>query len=277
MLLPETLREIVRISPTGEGLPAQVYLIGPIRKAVEQELRARGYWTLRITSRDIFEAAVKVAKFRLLTIPSPSEMGRHHVIVVSGETGVEALSAPYYSAHLGIPILFVTRDYIPQASRRFMEEFPDKTYTLFGSVKTIGKEVEKQIAKIVAHVDRVSGDTPFEISVDFAKRPHTETQIGWGRDAKEKGSAFTFGTIFSWKKAVAGLLLAHLGKHTPLLLIHPDRVPMVVKRYLLELNPVDPRTPNPPFMHGYVLGNFRDITFHAQVELEESLILKAKH
>ncbi|OJF17398.1 MAG: hypothetical protein A6D91_10225 [Bacillaceae bacterium G1] len=97
--------------------------------------------------------------------------------------------------------------------------------------------------------------------------------MGWGRNQPNAGASFSFGTIRAWPKTVAGLLLAHQGKHTPLLLIHPRRVPSAVRRYLEALNPVKPR-PEPPFMHGFVLGSTHDIPFDVQVALEEQLMMK---
>ncbi|MCY9693383.1 hypothetical protein [Paenibacillus alginolyticus] len=41
----------------------------------------------------------------------------------------------------------------------------------------------------------------------------------------------------------------------------------------MALTPDLTEPPMPPFMHGYVVGNYRDITFETQILLEEYLTL----
>lgn len=272
----EVLAEIKRLAPSGQGVPAQVFLVGPFSESVIAVLRANGFSTYHINGRDVFETAAKAAYFRLALVPSMSTAHQSSIFIASADTGSEALPACYYSAHAGIPILFVKRDSIPYATRWAINQFANSAFTLFGSENTISSKVEQEIKTMVLKVNRVTGTNPFEIAVNFAKQPHTEGQLGWGRNKSGQGDAFSFGTVQSWQKTLAGLLNAHLGKHTPLLLIERDRLPLVVKDYLLELNPEIPGPPRPPFMHGYVLGSFTDISYRTQVELEETLILRAE-
>jgi hypothetical protein len=89
------------------------------------------------------------------------------------------------------------------------------------------------------------------------------------------GDAFTFVPSHGWHHAIAGTVFSHIGKHTPALVVDPWRVPESVQRYLLALNPVRPEHPMPPFMHGFIIGNYGDISFSVQVELEKRLILMA--
>ncbi|ASK61333.1 hypothetical protein CFK37_03670 [Virgibacillus phasianinus] len=273
-LLKETFEEIIRLAPTGENVPAQVILVGPIGEGVESELKKHGFSTLRLGSGDVFQTAAEVAEFRLVTIPPEGELGKQHLIVASVDDGAEALPALYYTAHTGIPILFVYRNALPKETRRILERFSNRNVTLFGSGRSISKSVEREIESIVENVDRIDAETPAKLSVEFAMRPSSENQIGWGRN-KRRGDAFSFGTVSSWQKTVAGVLLGHIGKHTPLLLIKSSDVPWVVKTYLLKLNPVLTEPPKPPFMHGFILGDFDDISQLTQVSLEEHLIKEA--
>ncbi|KKM10242.1 hypothetical protein SY88_14320 [Clostridiales bacterium PH28_bin88] len=75
-----------------------------------------------------------------------------------------------------------------------------------------------------------------------------------------------------WYFSVAGSLLAHIGKHTPILLVENQRVPQVVIDYLDFLNPPRPVHPHTPFMHGFIFGDLPEISFPVQVELERHLI-----
>jgi hypothetical protein len=274
-LVPATIKEIIRLDPRGEDLPAQILLVGPFATAVERELEARGYKTLRFVGENIYELAAKIAMFRLKEFPIPEKNGEKHLLIVSGETGIEALPAVYYSAHSGIPIVFVKRTAIPRATKKLLENLANCNVTIFGSEKTISKDVEREIRKLSEKTERVDGRDPYEIAVDFAKREEKGHHLGWGRNTPREGDAFTFGVLESWQKAVGGLALAHHGKHTPLLLIKPEEIPEVVSEYLHFLNPPI-KKPKPPFMHGYILGNEEDISFETQIKIEEHLILKIK-
>ncbi|UOQ93985.1 cell wall-binding repeat-containing protein [Halobacillus shinanisalinarum] len=273
-LIKETLGEIIRLAPTGEGVPAQVILVGPISENVENELKKHGFSTLRLGSENVFQTAAEVAKFRLVTIPPEGELGKQHLIVASADDGEEALPALYYTAHTRIPIIFVYRNSVPKETRRILRRFSDRNITLFGSEKSISTSVEKEIKSIVEDVDHLEANTPYDLSVKFAVRSSSESQIGWSRK-KRGGHAFSFGTTSSWRKVVAGSLLGHIGKHTPLLLVRRSKVPKIVDKYLLKLNPVLREPPRPPFMHGFILGDFDDISDLTQVKLEERLIKEA--
>jgi len=272
----EVLDEIKRLAPTGRGVPAKVFLIGPFSENSRETLVANGLTTYQIGSPDVFDTAAKAAYFRLEVIPPQSDGQRHHLFIVSADTGIEALPATYYSAHHGAPILFVTRDFIPPATRWAIARYANLAFTIFGTENTISRKVEEEIRRMAVHVSRSSGKDPVELAVNFARQPETENQAGWGRNKPGMGDAFSYGTIHAWQKAVAGLLNAHMGKHTPLLLVERDYVPLPVKNYLLELNPERPGPPHPPFMHGYILGTYKNISYRTQVELEENLILRTE-
>lgn len=71
---------------------------------------------------------------------------------------------------------------------------------------------------------------------------------------------------------IAGVLFAHMGKHTPLLLTKKDKIPSVVKKYIKLVKPMVPMDmPMPPFMHGFILGGTKSIYYNAQIMIEEVL------
>jgi hypothetical protein len=274
-LVPATIKEIIRLAPRGDDLPAQVFLVGPFATTVERELQAGGYKTHRFTGENIYELAAKIAMFRLKEFPIPEKKCEKHLLIVSGETGIEALPAVYYSAHSGIPIVFVKKTSIPQGTKELLKSLSNYNVTIFGSDKTISKEVEREIRKLAEKTERVDGRDPYEIAVNFAKREEKGHHLGWGRNTPREGDAFTFGVLEAWQNAVGGLALAHHGKHTPLLLIKPEEIPEVVSEYLHFLNPPI-KKPKPPFMHGFILGSEENISFETQIKIEEHLILKIK-
>lgn len=71
---------------------------------------------------------------------------------------------------------------------------------------------------------------------------------------------------------IAGVLFAHMGKHTPPLFVEKDRTPEVVERYVKSVKPMSPKDmPKPPFMHGFILGSTQNISYKEQVMIEEML------
>lgn len=273
-LSPIALAEIKRLAPTGEKVSAQILLIGPLGSQIEETLRANGFTTLRIAGANFYETAAEAAYFRLIEIPPMTTQGKH-IMIASTHSPAAALPAVYYAAHQGFPIVIVGRDAIPEATSWVMGQFPDYTYTLFATPEAVNPIVINQIRSRV-RLDIIQGLDPYEISANFAQRPHSQFQLGWDRNRPGMGDAFSFGTCESWAKTVAGCLFSHVGKHTPLLLVYPAQVPQVVKDYLLYLNPELSEPPRPPFMHGYILGAHQDISYEVQVELEEHLILRAE-
>lgn len=77
--------------------------------------------------------------------------------------------------------------------------------------------------------------------------------------------------------AVAGVLFAHIGKHTPFLLVENNIIPPVVKAYIKSVKPVPTKDmPMPPFMHSFIIGNTSYINYSAQVLLESLLSIDTK-
>lgn len=149
---------------------------------------------------------------------------------------------------------------------------------IIGSTKTISNNVKNILSKLanVKHIDRVHGDTPYEISVNFAKYKDPKTNFGWGRSYRD-GHAFTFGTLSHPMEIISGVLFAHMGKHTPLLLTKKDMIPSIVEDYIKSIKPVTPKDiPRPPFMHGFILGNTNYISYATQVIIEDILSIDHK-
>ncbi|NRT71839.1 cell wall-binding repeat-containing protein [Clostridium beijerinckii] len=259
----ETLKEIQRLSPKGyKGI--QVILVGNISQNVSSELNDYGFRTQHILGRNHYETACIISKVR-------KEF--KNILIMSGEEYSEGIISGYWSAHHGDPILFVQRNRIPECVLEVIKKMDGVNIYIIGSTKTVSNNFEKYFSQLdnVKQVDRIDGDNPYEIAVNFAKYKDYKTEFGWGRNYKE-GHAFTFGVLKEPMDIVAGVLFAHMGKHTPPLLIEKDRVPEVVKRYIKSVKPMPPQNmPKPPFMHGYILGSTQNVTYKVQVMIEQML------
>ena len=124
-LSQETFNEITRLSPTGENVPAKILLIGPIAPIIEIQLLSAGLSTIRITGNDPIQAAGEAMEFRYTMAPDSME-GNKNIMIVSADDHTESIPAAYYSAHMGVPILFTYRDKLPEITKQQLIKYNNK-------------------------------------------------------------------------------------------------------------------------------------------------------
>lgn len=257
----EILTEIKRLSPKGyKGI--HVILVGNISGNIALELNKYGFKTHQIAGHNHYETACMIYKAR-------KEF--ENILIMSGEEYSEGIVSGYWSAHNGDPILFVQRDRIPQCAIEVIKKMSDINIYIVGSTKTVSRSVEKYLSQLdnVNHLDRIDGDNPYEIAVNFAKYKDPKTEFGWGRNYRE-GHAFTFGELDKPMDIIAGVIFAHMGKHTPPILIGKDGIPKVVETYIKSVKPMITKDmPRPPFMHGFILGSTHNISYNTQKIIED--------
>ena len=266
-----TVQEILRLKPAGRGLPAQVFLVGELAPWIELQVKQLGYTTLRIGAGSPYQVAADIVRFGGSVIME-KKCDFTPVMVVSGENCREALPVAAYAAHSGTPVLYVTRQGLPAATARVLKELTAPVVYIVGSPQTVSENTAQQLEQLTGRkAARIGGQSPYEVAVNFAGFKDQITGFGWGRVAPGKGDAFSFVSVCLWQHAAAGGILGHLGKHAPVLIVEPHKLPVVVKDYILSLNPVR-HEPDPPFMHGYVLGTEHAVSSRTQLELEEALM-----
>jgi putative cell wall-binding protein len=259
-LSPVVAQEIVRLCPTGHNSPAQVITIGSLSPNIDQEITRLGFTVCRINGGDPAATAVMI-----WDVLGP----RDNVILTSGETFEEALPAGGWAAHHGDPILLTCRDQLPMMTARAIQEHQPDVYIL-GSERTISRRVEAMVRDLTyGFVDRIGGNTPAEVSVNFTRYKSPTRKFGW--DVRDRrGWSFRFSRLDDWTSALNGDPLSHMGKHSPLLLIDPNEVSQVVRQYIISVNPIHPE-PKPPFMHGFIVGINGSILCPVQLDLDSLL------
>jgi len=274
---PLILNEILRLAPTGNNVPAQVLIIGPISQSIEYVLMNSGFTTYRITSaEDVYTACAETVDFRFNVVPSITEFGRKSIMVVSGQDYSEGICSTYYAAHADIPIIMVQQNSIPQPIINFLQSNRGINYYIVGSELSVSKNVENQMRSLVSgNVARIEGYDPVSTAINFAKYQSPFENFGWNHNTRN-GWAFTFGQLSKWYHIVTSNLFAHLGKHTPLLIVDTDSLPALVRDYLISVNPYNPMAHLPPYMHGYILGSFSDISHQTQADIESVLNIGSK-
>jgi putative cell wall-binding protein len=269
-LSQETFNEIIRLSPTGKNLPAKVLIVGPISPIIELQLLNAGLSAIRITGNDPIYAASEAMEFRYKMAPESME-GKGNIMIVSANDYTESIPAAYYSAHMGVPILFTYKDKLPEITKQKLIKYKDENIFVIGGEQTITDQVLNEIRSISkSKVDRIGGDNSYEVAINFSKYYSPESMFGFNINTKD-GWAFCFGAPNNWAYNLSACIFAHLGKHSPLLYIEPLTLPKVTSEYVLSVKPEEPLMPKPPFMHGFILGGFNQISTNMQIELEEIL------
>ena len=242
-------------------------MVGPFYEEVIKQVECLGYDVLQVYEHDIFKSANSIARLRKEIVPKSPD-GPKSLFIISSENPYEAMPVPYYSTHSGVPVLFTETNKLPRATAELLYELSDNIVYIIGSTRSVAEKVEKEIESVVLNpVRRIAGRNTFETAVCFAAYHDPETKLGWNRNKRGRGDAFTYGNIRRWDLALAGSALAHHGKHTPFLPTCGDYLPQEIANYLEYLRPPHRTPPMPPFMHGFILGLEDEIDVCTQTEI----------
>ncbi|ABW18616.1 cell wall-binding repeat-containing protein [Alkaliphilus oremlandii] len=264
---PATLSQIFKLNPKGvNGI--KVFIVGGISYFVQQQLNMLGLGTKRISGMNFYDTAAKTAEY--LEYPQ-------NIMVVSGEDYREGLCACAYAAHSGDVILFTQKHQLNWYTRKVIQSTKNPNVFIIGSLNTISKNVEEEIRNLnVAFVDRISGITPYEVAVNFAKYKSPNGKFGWGRNYRD-GHAFTFTSIHIPHNSASSAVFGHLGKHAPILPVDQNKLPDAIMHYIESVKPTPKEEPRPPFMHGWIIGNDNTISSKVQIEIEQALSIDTSH
>ncbi len=262
-----TLNQIYKLNPQGvNGI--QIFLIGGISEAIGQYLISLGFTVKILSGANIYETAANVARFL---------DNLDNIIILSFQNYQNGLSACAWAAHMGVPILFTEKNQLPYETINVIVNSNHANVFLFGNTDDISEQVEKELTGLnINYLERITGNDPYDVSVNFSKYKSPDGKFGWGKTDRN-GHAFTFTAIENPYNSVSGALFAHLGKHSPILIIDKNRLPSVTRNYIESVKPISQAEPQPPFMHGWVIGCEYDISFKTQIEIEKALSIDTAH
>ncbi|MGI8384842.1 cell wall-binding repeat-containing protein [Robertmurraya sp. P23] len=261
-----TLDEIKRLSPTGNVNGTEVMVMGD---ATEKVLNAlEDYKVEQITGNDPAEFALAVDKKYAETAGELPQS----VIIVSLEDDAKlySLVASNWIAHMPEPVLFVSKDEIPQATVEALQSRGNKAnmYVL-APEEVISEEVVSSLQEY-GNVTRIDGETPVEASIAFAKFKDEKIGFGWG--VTEPGHGFAFTTTAQPEFGIAGAPFAHLGKHAPLIWLENGEATSEVHEYLGALQPKFTDDPTVgPYNHAYILANLKEVSMDTQGMIDSML------
>ncbi|GGE56960.1 cell wall-binding repeat-containing protein [Priestia taiwanensis] len=265
--IPETtLQEIKRLSPTGIKDGTNIIVIGELDESAKTQLAS--YKVKQLKETDAAKLAKEVdALYAEITGDYPTS-----VIIGSSDNDAQLFSVPAanWIAHMPEPILYVSKDTVPEATIDALKERKGKAIIyVLGPEKIISKEVENQLGEH-GKVVRISGETPTANSVAFATFKDKDTGFGWGMTEPGHGVSFTSSTTPSL--AIAGAPFSHMGKHAPVIILDKGEVTKDAFDFLVKIKPTfkdDPTTG--PYNHAFILGADASISYKSQGILDDAL------
>ncbi|CAM4216064.1 MULTISPECIES: cell wall-binding repeat-containing protein [Bacillus cereus group] len=265
--VPEmTLKEIKRLNPLGTKDGTQIMVMGDVDASILEQLKE--YKVKQIKETDPATFAKDVDKeYADITGSYPNS-----VIIGSSEEEGRLYTTPAVNwiSHMPEPLLYIEKNKVPEATIEALKTRKDKAniYVL-GPEKIISKEVEKELSKY-GKVTRISGETPVENSIAFAKFKDEKTKFGWG--FTKPGHGVSFVSSKTPDLAVAGAPFSHMGKHAPVILLEEGKASQPVYDFLATIQPKFKDDPTlGPYNHGFLLGNTENISFETQGILDERL------
>ena len=265
--VPEmTLKEIKRLNPLGTKDGTQIMVMGDVGASILEQLKDYQLKQLKETDPATFAKDVD-KEYADITGSYPNS-----VIIGSSEEEGRLYTTPAVNwiSHMPEPLLYTEKNKVPEATIVALKMRKDKANIyLLGPEKIVSKEVEKELSKY-GKVTRISGETPVENSIAFAKFKDEKTKFGWG--FTKPGHGLSFVSSKTPDLAVAGAPFSHMGKHAPVVLLEEGKASQPVYEFLASIQPKFKDDPTlGPYNHGFLLGSTSDISFETQGILDERL------
>lgn len=261
-----TMEEINRLNPIGNSEGTQIMVMGDVTQNALDALD--GYKVDSIEGVDPAEFAAQVDK--KYAEVSGGEYPNSVIIVSSDdEAKLFSLSAINWIAHMPEPVLFVSKDEIPEATIKSLKERKNASIYVLGPEPIISKQVEKDLGEY-GKVTRIEGKDAISTSVEFAKFKDNSTKFGWG--LTEPGHGVSFISSESPELAIAAAPFSHLGKHAPLIWLDKGNISEPIYPFLASIKPTFKDDPTSgPYNHGFIIGTQEEIPFTIQGILDDKL------
>jgi putative cell wall-binding protein len=256
-----TLDEIKRLKPLGNENGIEIMIMGELKDNSLEQIKDYKVQTVKGDTPDKF--AKEIDKL-YADVSGDYPSG---VIIASSEDEAKLYSiiAGNWIAHMPEPILYVSKNKVPQATIDALKIRNKGNIYIVGPSSVISDSIESTL-KEYGKVVRIAGETPVENAINFAKFKDKDTGFGWG--INEPGHGFSFVSTKDVEYAIAGVSFSHLGKHAPLLWISDEEKGKVFD-VLAELQPKFKDDPSVgPYNHAFLIGGENSISFKDQGMLD---------
>jgi ell wall binding domain 2 (CWB2) len=258
--MPEPTRaalEALRPAGSADAGGAQVVRVGEVP-------RPSGLRAVDVVGPTPEETARAVDTFATNVAGSPARS----VIVASSERPELAMSAAGWAARSGSPVLYATRDALPEVTQLAIRAHSRPRIYVLGGEDAIGAGVEQALARL-GRVTRVAGADATATSIAAARL--RDGVAGWGID--DPGHGLVFASARRPLDAVAAAPLSASGTYGPLLVLPSDgSVPEALRSYLLDIQPGYRENPvRGVYNHGWIVGDRTAVPLATQSAIDALL------
>lgn len=218
----------------------------------------------RVDSGDPASTAAQIATLRERLFGAPPK----HILVVPTQYPEYAMPAAAWAARSGDPILFTDTKKLSAPTIAVLKQHPKTPVYVIGPAGVVSLRAIGEIGKIVKSVGRIPGPGPGDAALDLARNRYGGN-FGWG--VNDPGHGFVLVPGDSPADAAAAAPLSASGTWGPLLLTKdPDRLPVKVRSYLLDVKPGYTNDPTRAFYnHVWLIGDQNAIGVEQQAEVNE--------
>jgi hypothetical protein len=178
------------------------------------------------------------------------------------------MAAAGWAARTGSPILYATRDALPEITRLAIEAHSRPRIYVLGGEDAIGAAVERALGRL-GRVRRVAGADATSTSIAVARL--RDGTAGWGVD--DPGHGLVFASASRPLDAVAAAPLSNAGSYGPLLVLPAGgAVPSGLRDYLLDIQPgYDENPVRGVYNHGWIVGDRTAVPLATQSAIDDLL------
>jgi hypothetical protein len=190
------------------------------------------------------------------------------VIVASSEQPGYAMPAAGWAAKSGTPVLWVTRDAVPAATRAAIVAHERPRIYVLAPETAVSDEVLAQLGEL-GDASRVGDRDPIVNAIDFAR--FSDGTFGW--NVVDPGHGLVFASTQRPQDAAAAAALSASGSYGPLLLLtEPNVLPPALQDFLLDIQPGYDEDPvRGVYNHGWLIGDESAVTVDVQARIDTLL------
>jgi hypothetical protein len=258
-----TEQALGRLLPTGSkgAGGAQVIRVG-------EAAQVEGYKTTAVEGADFAALAQAIDRLHTAAAGDPSPA----VVVASSEQPGYAMPAAGWAAKSGNPVLWVSRDAIPPATRAAITAHKRPKIYVLGPEAAVSKQVLEQLDEL-GQARRISGPDPVENAIAFAR--FSDGSFGW--NVVDPGHGLVIANTQRPLDAAAAAPLSASGSYGPLLLITAgNALPEPLQNYLLDIQPGYDQDPvRGVYNHGWIVGDEAAVSVDVQARIDQLLEIQA--
>jgi hypothetical protein len=222
-----------------------------------------GMSSAKVAAGDAASEAAAIARLRDRLAGGPPDA----IVLASSSEPAFAAPAAAYAARSGDPVLFTEAESLPQPTVAALRR--DKKVPVFalGPGSAISGKVLKEVEALGLEVHRVSGSTPVQSAITFAR--YGEGKFGW--KVGDPGHGFVLVRSDAPLEAAAAAPLSAAGTWGPLLVTDSAAtLPSELRGYFLDVKPGYTTDPTRAFYnHVWIVGDTGQISVEQQAEVNE--------